>query len=199
MITMQSLFCGKSINRAVPTSVLLLCGLTAQVTAQAATWEIVPAKSHVYFQYSYKSTPYQGEFKNVKATFKIDPASPASCEFAVTIPIADLSVSSKEVVDYLLDLELFDVDQFPTATFKATKCRLQSGNSFVADGTLTIRNQTKPLSFPFKLDIGPSGFHLTSEVTIKRLDFGVGQGYWANTAEIPNDVKVKVDVNAAQK
>jgi polyisoprenoid-binding protein YceI len=186
-------------RRAVSTSLLVMCGLSFGAAAQAATWELDAAKSKVVFQYSYKTKPYEGEFKKVKATFKIDPASPGSCEFSVTIPIADLFVSSKEVVDYLLDIELFDVDQFPTATFKANKCRLQSANSFASDGTLTIRNQTKPLSFPFKLDVGPTGFHLTSEVTIKRLDFGVGQGYWANTAEIPNDVKVKIDVYAAQK
>jgi len=183
------------ILRAVPASLLLMFGMSAQ----AATWELDAAKSKVVFQYSYKTKPYEGEFKNVKATFKIDPTSPAACEFSVTIPIASLYVSSKEVVDYLLDIELFDVDQFPTATFKANKCRLQSVNSFVSDGTLTIRDKTRPMSFPFKLEVGAKGFHLTSEVTIKRLDFGVGQGYWANTAEIPNDVRIKVDVYATQK
>jgi polyisoprenoid-binding protein YceI len=188
-------FIGNLIFRVASASLLLVFGLTAR----AATWELDAAKSKVIFQYSYKTKPYEGEFKNVKATFKIDPASPSACEFSVTIPIANLSVSNKEVVDYLLDIELFDVDQFPTATFKASKCRLQSANSFVADGALTIRNQTKPMSFPFKLEVGANGFHLTSEVTIKRLDFGVGQGYWANTAEIPNDVKIKVDVYAAGK
>jgi polyisoprenoid-binding protein YceI len=202
-MAMRSLICRRLIEdlifRAVPTSLLLLFGMLFGVAAQAATWELDAAKSKVIFQYSYKTKPYEGEFKKVKATFKIDPASPGNCEFSVTIPIADLFVSSKEVVDYLLDIELFDVDQFPTATFKANKCRLQSANSYLSDGTLTIRNQTKSLSFPFKLEVGSNGFHLTSEVTIKRLDFGVGQGYWANTAEIPNDVKVKIDVYAAQK
>jgi polyisoprenoid-binding protein YceI len=193
MMTMRTL-----VYRAVPTS-LLLFGLTVLAPAHAATWELDATKSKVIFQYSYKAKPYEGEFKNVKATFKIDPASPAACEFSVTIPIADLYVNNQEVVDYLLDIELFDVDQFPTATFKANKCRLQSVNSFVSDGTLTIRDKTKPMSFPFKLEVGAKGFHLTSEVTIKRLDFGVGQGYWANTAEIPNDVKIKVDAYAAPK
>jgi polyisoprenoid-binding protein YceI len=197
-MTMRSLFsrdvCRSVMQRALPVSMLLMIG----ASAQAATYEMDAAKSKVIFQYSYKAKPYEGEFRKVKATFKIDPASPASCDFSVTIPIADLFVSSQEVVDYLLDIELFDVDQFPTATFKASKCRRQSGNSFLSDGLLTIRNQTKPISFPFKLDVA-KGFHLTSEVTIKRLDFGVGQGYWANTAEIPNDVKVKVDVQANQK
>ena len=157
----------------------------------------------VYFKYSFEGTPYQGEFKNIKATFKIDPMKPGSCDFSVTIPIADIDVDNPEVKDYLMDVELFDVDQFPTASFKATKCRLASANMFTADGTLTIRDQTHPLSFPFNLDIeiadGQPRFHLTSEVTIQRLTYGVGQGYWANTASVPNDVVIAVDVYAGQQ
>ena len=184
------------LNRAALAPLLLLIGLPAQ----AATWVLDPEDSHVYFKYSYGSDPYQGEFKNVEATFEIDPMSPGSCNFTVSIPINDISVDSPEVLDYLLDYELFDVDQFPMASFKAESCRLESLNSFVADGTLTIRDQTHPLSFPFNLDVetaeGKLRFHLTSEVTIQRLDYGVGQGYWASTAEIPNDVVVTVDVYA---
>ncbi|PCJ22332.1 MAG: hypothetical protein COA96_14775 [SAR86 cluster bacterium] len=183
-------------SRAVLAPLMLFIGLPAQ----AATWLIDPAESRVFFKYSYEGTPYQGEFKNVEATFEIDPMSPGSCEFSVTIPIAEISVDSPEVLDYLLDLELFDVDQFPTASFKAEKCTLQSMNSFVSDGTLTIRDETHPISFPFEFEVelydGQVRFHLTSEVTIQRLDFGVGQGYWANTAAIPNDVIVSIDIYA---
>ena len=184
------------VSRVAAAPLLLFIGLPAQ----AASWVMDPAESQVVFQYSYEGTPYQGEFKNVKATFDIDPMKPGTCNFSVTIPIADIQVESPEVLDYLLDLEMFDVDQWPTASFKAEKCSLQSMKSFVSDGTLTIRDQTHPLSFPFDLDIGLEDgqvrFHLTSEVTIQRLDYGVGQGYWANTATIPNDVVVKVDVYA---
>ena len=95
------------------------------------------------------------------------------------------------------------MDRWPTASFKAEKCSLESLNAFVSEGTLTIRDQTHPVSFPFKLDIetvdGQVAFHMTSEVTIQRLDFGVGQGYWANTATIPNEVMVGIDVYAIQK
>ena len=176
-------------------ALLLIC-----LPAQAATWVIDPADSRVIFKYFYGSDPYEAEFKNIEAIFQIDLLSPGTCNFSVTIPIADISVDSPEVLDYLLDLELFDVDQWPTARFEAVKCRLESLSSFVADGTLTIRDQTRPLSFAFEVNVETSGgklrFHLTSEVTIKRVEFGVGQGYWANTAEIPNDVIIKIDVYA---
>lgn len=185
-------------QRATFAPLLLLVG----APAFAATWVIEPQESVVTFQYSYEGTPYEGEFKNVDATFEIDPMNPGSCKFDVTIPIADIEVDSAEVLDYLLDLEMFDVDQWPTASFQAEKCSLTSASSFVADGTLTIRDQTHPITFPFDMEIevydGQPRFHLNSEVTIQRLDFGVGQGYWANTATIPNDVVIKIDVYAGQ-
>ena len=187
------------INRTVLAPLLLLIGLPVQ----AATWVLAPGESSVIFQYNYGSDPYEGRFTNVEATFEFDPMKPGSCDFQVTIHIDDIGIESPEVLDYLLDFELFDVDQFPTASFKAEKCSLDSLNAFTSEGTLTIRDQTHPLSFPFTFDIetldGQIAFHLTSEVTIQRLDYGVGQGYWANTAEIPNDVVVKVDVYAVQQ
>jgi len=187
------------VKRAVFAPLLLVLG----AQAQAANWEIDSAESRVVFKYSYEGTPYEGEFKNVEATFDIDPMNPASCNFMVTIPIEGISVGDAETLDYLLDLEMFDVDQFPTATFQAQKCSMASMNNFTSEGTLTIRDQTHPITFPFTLEVemfdGQPRFHLTTEVTVQRLEFGVGQGYWANTATIPNDVIVSIDLYANQK
>ncbi len=180
-------------------SPLLLAGLSAQ----AQTWVIDRERSRVIFHYSYAGDPYQGEFRNVDAVFEIDPMSPGSCDFSVTIPIAEIGLDSPEALDYLLDVELFDVDRFPTARFEAEECRLRSMDSFVSNGALTIRDVTRPMSFPFTLSIESDGdqfgFRLQSNVTIKRLEYGVGQGYWASTAEIPNDIGIEVDVYAIRQ
>jgi len=177
---------------------LLLIGLQAH----AATWKLDPGETVVTFEYSYEGTHYKGEFKNIEATFEIDPLNLTSCDFSVTIPIADIVIDSDEALDYLLDIELFDVDQFPTASFKASKCSLTSATSFESEGMLTIRDQTHPVAFPFELVVeiydGQPRFHMTSEVTIQRMNFGVGQGYWADTGSIPNDVVIKIDVYARQ-
>lgn len=173
--------------------------LATTVSAQAATWVMDPNGSSVVFKYSYSDTQYQAEFKNVTATFDIDPLSPSACKFEVNIPIADIAVDDEETLSYMLDIELFDVDQFPTARFVADSCTLNSLNSFTAHGEVTIRDVTQALDFPFKLEIDGTRFRLTSEVTLQRLDFGVGQGYFANTSAIPNDVIVAVDVYAAMQ
>jgi polyisoprenoid-binding protein YceI len=179
-------------------SLALLIG----VSAQAATWTLEPGESRVIFHYSYEDEPFQGEFKNVDATFDINPASPGACKINVTIPIAEISVDSPDVLEYLMDEEMFNVEQFPTATFEANQCRLESVTSFLADGQLTIRGQTYPISFPFTFDIemydGQPRFHLSSEVTVKRLDYGVGTGFWADTVALPNEIRIEVDVYSGQ-
>lgn len=172
------------------------------ISAQAATWTLAPSESRVIFHYSYEGEVFQGEFKNVDATFDINPASPGACNINVTIPIADISVDSPEILEYLLDADMFNVEQFPTASFQASQCQLQSVNSFVAEGQLTIRDKTHPLSFPFVFDMemndGKPRFHLSSEVTVKRLDYDVGTGWWDDTEALPNEVRIEVDVYSGQ-
>ena len=174
------------LNRALIGTALLMIALPTQ----AAMWKLDQTMSTVVFKYNYGSDPYEGTFSNVEANFDIDPMRPGNCKFDVTINIEDIDVDSPEVLDYLLDYELFDVDTWPTAKFQAESCRLTGVTSFESDGTLTIRDQTHPITFPFDL---------TSEVEILRLQFGVGQGYWANTAEVPNEVQVVVDVYATMQ
>ncbi|MEX1197580.1 MAG: YceI family protein [Pseudohongiellaceae bacterium] len=177
--------------------------LLTSLSAQADTWVIDKDDSQVIFKYEYSGTPYQGAFTDIDATFDIDPMNPGSCEFQVTIDMDEIAIDDEETLSYLLDVDMFDVAQYPTASFEADECSLLSANSFVADGMLTIRNQTQPITFPFELDIDTSGdqlrFHMTSEVTIQRLEYGVGQGYLANTSDIPNDVDVEVDVYAVMQ
>ena len=111
------------------------------VSAQAATWTLSPGDSRVIFHYAYEDVPGQGEFRNVDATFDIDAANPGACAINVSIPIAEIYVDTSEVKEYLLDVDMFNAAEFPTATFQASQCRLESGSAFVADGQLTIRDK----------------------------------------------------------
>lgn len=177
---------------------LLALGAFISVSAQAATWTLSPVESRVIFHYSYEDVPSQGKFTNVDATFDIDAANPGACAINVSIPIAEILVDTSEVKEYLLDVDMFNAAEFPMATFQANQCRLQSGSAFVADGQLTIRDKTHPISFPFTLGMemrdGRPRFNLSSEVTVKRLDFDVGTGWWSDTVALPNEIRIEVNV-----
>jgi polyisoprenoid-binding protein YceI len=101
------------------------------------------------------------------------------------------------VADYdstMQDSAFFDGARFPTARFAAHSFRKTGENTYEADAELTIRDKTVPIVFPFRFVAEGEGARLTSALTLKRLDFDVGTGDWADTALIANDVEVKVDL-----
>src|SRR3546814_14805572 len=62
-----------------------------------------------------------------------------------------------------------------------------------ADGTLELRGVSKPVTLTFTWTPGAAPV-LAGKATVKRLDFGVGGGDWADTDAIPNEVAVSTRV-----
>ena len=81
----------------------------------------------------------------------------------------------------------FDGATFPQARYTATKFRALGGNRYAADGTLSLRGVSKPVTLAFTWTPGAKPV-LPGKATVKRLDFGVGGGEWADTALLPNEI-----------
>ncbi len=65
----------------------------------------------------------------------------------------------------------------------------------MADGLLRMRDQTRPVTLAFTLEQLPDGrLRFAGKTLIRRLEFGVGQGQWANTEWVGNEVTVQVDL-----
>ena len=65
-----------------------------------------------------------------------------------------------------------------------------------ARGRLTVKGVTRDLPVTFRVK-GPADGRsapLTGEATIRRLDFGIGQGEWQDTKWLGNDVRVRFDI-----
>ena len=93
----------------------------------------------------------------------------------------------------------FSAATHPTATFSATRFRHVSGNRYQASGTLSLRGVSRPLSLSFTLTISGDVATMTGSATIDRTVFGVGQGEWAGTTDLPAPVSVSVAIKADRK
>ena len=81
------------------------------------------------------------------------------------------------------------MQQFPTADFTVTKVHPLAKDRFELTGNLTIRGKTKALTFPVTLTReSAQTARLDGTVIIKRLDFNLGQGAWAATSTVSNEV-----------
>ncbi len=96
---------------------------------------------------------------------------------------AVLDVSHEDTDNHDRDADLrsptyFDVATYPTMTFRSTSIVKSNDSNFVVTGDLTIKNVTKPVTFPVHVvGIIPEGtgwrVGYTAELTIDRRDWGI--------------------------
>lgn len=171
---------------------ILLAALIAAVLAMPATAAeyTVAADSTLGFTGSFQGENFDGTFRTFSAVIRYDAADLAASTFEVDIDLASVVTGDSDRDGALPDADFFDIKAFPKARFVTTAFR-QSGAEVIADGTLSLKGSTKPVSL--KVTFTPNGSRATLDVTttLKRLDFNVGAGEYADTSTIANEVKVK--------
>lgn len=184
-------------RRAVATVLSLLATFAV---AQAALPRFLgdPARSTLAFEFVQAGATSRGAFGKFTTELRYDEKTLAASGLAVTVQVASLDTKDKDRDSVLRSAELFDVAQFPTATFFATSLVRGNGGGLDAVGKLTIRGITRewrlPLTLKASTNAGRPVVDLTGETTLKRLTFGVGQGEWQSTEWVPDEVKVRYSV-----
>ncbi|MFZ5638538.1 MAG: YceI family protein [Pseudomonadota bacterium] len=171
---------------------VLLAALLPVAPAFAADY-VQSAGSSLEFAGSYQGEGFKGRFPGFVTTFAFDPAKPAGSKLDVIIPLATATAGNPDYDGELRGAAFFNSKQFPRARYTATKFRSLGGNRFAADGVLSLRGVNKPVTLTFIWTPGAKPV-LSGDAVVKRLDFGVGGGEWADTDTIPNDIRIKTRV-----
>jgi polyisoprenoid-binding protein YceI len=114
----------------------------------------------------------------------------------VTVDLASVDTGDQQRDAVLPSADWFDVAGHPKATFRSTRIRILGKDRFVADGALEMKGVSRPLSLPFRLRTVGQGVEAVGDLALDRTAFGVGQGEFASTEQIPAGVKVRVRVRA---
>ena len=78
---------------------------------------------------------------------------------------------------------------WPTAHY-VTRSVAKTATGYTAQGALTLRGVTKDVPIEFQFTAASGAAKLVGTATLKRLDFGVGQGDWKSTEWVADAVKV---------
>ncbi|WP_238583835.1 YceI family protein [Legionella brunensis] len=161
---------------------------------------MVPSKSTLRFTATQNNAPASGEFKKFSGKISVDSENYKASSIDIIVDMTSLSSSYSDLKDTLLTTDWFNVQLFPTAEFKATNFNKTGDNSYEANGVLTIRDKSAPVKLIFTAQETSSDTALVvGETTLKRSTFGVGQGEWASTEEIKDEVKVNFKIVAKKK
>jgi polyisoprenoid-binding protein YceI len=139
-----------------------------------------------------------GSFRQFDTELAYDAKRPEAGTLKVTVQTASLDTQDKDRNDMLAGADLFDVQKYPTAQYLANAFARSADGRLEAVGKLTLRGVTRDLRIPLTIRDTPNGVELSGEVTIERLDYGVGQGEWQATDSVGNAVKVQYKVPLAK-
>lgn len=174
---------------------VLACAPLSPLAAAAAappTWTVDKAASSVRFTSSMAGESFTGAFRRWDADIRFDPANLAASSVTATIDVASAATGNPDRDQALPTDTFLDAPAYPRATFVARRFTALGGGRYQADGILTLRGVSKPLSLPFTLAIQGGQAKMTSQVAINRLAFGVGQGEWKAVTTVPAGVTVSV-------
>jgi polyisoprenoid-binding protein YceI len=172
-------------------ALIMIAGL---VTGQVSAADYVQAPgSSLSFSGKYQGEPFQGSFPNFATSLRFDPARLSGAKLDVTITLKTATTRNADYDSELLGDSFFKSSQFPKARYTANAFRALGGNRFAADGLLSLRGVSKPVTLTFTWTAGAKPV-LSGTATVKRLDFNVGTGDWRDLSLIPNDIKVSTKV-----
>lgn len=171
-------------------------------------WEIDPAHSHAAFSVKHMMiSTVKGQFNVLHGTFNIDEANPANSSVDAEVETASIDTHDANRDNHLRSADFFDVEHYPTITFKSTSVEPTGDGEYKAVGTLTMHGVTKEAVFTVEYNgqaKDPWGMQragLNAKTKINRKDFGLtyNSALEAGGVLVGEDVKVDLDLEAVNK
>ena len=165
---------------------------TAPLSAQ-----LQAAGSESVFVTRQMGVPVEGRFGRFSAQIALDPKQPQAGSVAFSIDTGSARFGSPETDREVPKPEWLSVAQFPQATFQSTTIKAVGPGRLDVSGKLAIKGNVRDVTVPVQVTQGGGISTATGTFTIKRLEFKVGEGEWADTSIVANDVQVRFRLQVA--
>lgn len=180
-------------------AMLLVLALGVSTIACARDWQTDIANSQLGFSGIYQNEKFDGQFKKFDATISFDAADLSKSKFDVMVNVTSVNTANEERDSMLKSTEFFDFAKFPKAHFATSTFRKATDGSVEAEGNLTIRDKSKPITLKVKFNEYGDKATLSIDTKLNRLDFDVGNGDWKDTSIIGPDVVVHAHLSLVKK
>ena len=160
-------------------AVALAAVLAASPAFAADTFVIDKGHSEVGFQIRHMMTKVRGRFNDFDGKIVVDKAKPEASSVELTIQATSIDTANANRDKDLRSADFFDVEKFPTITFKSTRITPKGKDLFDVTGTLTMRGVAKEVTLPVTFlgfmknmrGVEAAGFE--AAVTLNRKDYGI--------------------------
>ena len=173
-------------------------------TAPSTTWTLDPNHTQSSFVVKHLSiTNVRGAISNVKGTVVWDPKNLAKSSVEAVLDATTIDTQSAYRDKDLKGADWFNVEKYPTLTFKSTSVQ-RAGKGLKIAGTLTMAGVSKAVVLDAAEPTAPQkGMQdglvsaLEATTTVKRSEFNIGAKY--PNAVVSDDIQITIDVEMDQK
>lgn len=180
--------------------------MSTVATPQAATttWNIDPIHSAAEFKVKHMMiSNVKGQFTGVSGVLSLDEANVTNSHVEATIDAASINTRDAQRDGHLKSPDFFDVEKFPTLSFKSTRVEKTGDSELAVSGDLNIHGVTRKVVFTVegptpatKDPWGNTRVGLSATTKINRKDFGLTWNAALETGGIlvGDDVTLTLDV-----
>jgi polyisoprenoid-binding protein YceI len=154
---------------------------TPEVTNTSTLWNIDPVHSTAQFKVKHMMiSNVKGEFTAVKGSLKLDDGNIIHSYVEAEIDATSINTREPQRDAHLKSADFFDVEKFPTLSFRSTRVAKKADGELAVAGELTIHGITRSVTFelegpspPAKDPWGNTRIGLSAATRINRKDFGL--------------------------
>jgi len=180
--------------------------MSALATPEIATtpWNLDPVHSVAEFKVKHMMiSNVKGQFTALKGVLSLDEQDVSKSYVEATIDASSINTREAQRDAHLKSADFFDVEKFPTLSFKSTNVSRDSGGDLAVSGDLTIHGVTRKVTFaiegptaPGKDPWGNIRVGLSASAKINRKDFGLTWNAALETGGIlvGDEVTITLDV-----
>ena len=172
--------------------------LIAASAAQAVEYGTVQTdKSTLTFTSRQMGVPVQGRFPKFTMHIAFNPAKPEVAKVDINIDLASIDAGSKDANDEVVGKQWFNTKMFPAASFTSSAVKATGAGRFEVTGPLAIKGRAVPVTATFTFKVEGTNGIFDGGFTMKRIDFAIGEGPWADVSTVANEIQVNFHVVAA--
>ncbi len=171
--------------------------MNAGADAEVPRWAPIMEQSKVTFTGQHSGYEFSGVFERWQADIAFDPERLELSRAVVEFEVASARTGSMQYDGSLPSEDWLAADSHPVARFEADRftAGAESG-AYVAEGMLTLRGVTLPLSLPFTLVIEGGLARVSGSTKVDRIDFGVGADTDAEAAWVSREIGLAIELVA---
>ena len=167
-------------------------------------WNIDPVHTVAEFKVKHMMiSNVKGQFTTVTGVMTLDEADVTRSRIEASIQAASVNTRDAQRDAHLKSADFFDVEKFPTLSFKSTRVTRSGDGELAVTGDLTIHGVTRQVAFavegptpPAKDPWGNTRIAISATTKINRKDFGLAWNAALETGGILVGEEVTITLDA---